>query len=125
MEKVEGIGGFFFRAEEPKKLAVWYEENLGITQTPTDYDTKPWRQEAGTSVFAPFDSGTAYFGDKKNQWMINFRVRDLDAMVAQLRAKGIEVEVDEEEYPNGRFARLADPEGNPIQLWEPAGKDPG
>jgi len=56
--------------------------------------------------------------------MINFRVRDLDKMVAQLRERGIAVEVDSEVYPNGRFARLSDPEGNPIQLWQPGGKDP-
>ncbi len=52
-------------------------------------------------------------------WMINFRVRNLDAMIAQLRGAGITVDVDNENYPNGRFARLADPEGNPIELWEP------
>ena len=57
--------------------------------------------------------------------MINFRVRDLNKMVAQLRERGITVELDSELYPNGRFARLSDPEGNPIQLWQPGGKDPG
>ncbi|MCK5744934.1 MAG: VOC family protein, partial [Oricola sp.] len=68
---------------------------------------------------------TSYFGDPKNQWMINFRVKDLDAMAAQLRAGGTTVEIDPEEYPNGRFAQLFDPEGNPIQLWQPGGCDPG
>jgi len=57
--------------------------------------------------------------------MINFRVRDLEKMAAQLRERGIAVDVDPEVYPNGRFARLSDPEGNPIQLWQPGGKDPG
>lgn len=119
-EAVLGIGGLFFRAEDPAALAHWYHDNLGIDLTPTTYEIEPWQQEAGPTVFAPFGAATTYFGDPSQQWMVNFRVRDLDAMVAQLRAAGIEVEVEEEVYPNGRFARLEDPEGNPIQLWEPA-----
>ncbi|QLC23454.1 VOC family protein [Parasphingopyxis sp. CP4] len=120
MERVTGIGGFFFRAEAPAALAAWYLENLGIDLTPQSYDTEPWQQEAGPTVFAPFGQATEYFGRPEQMWMINFRVNDLDAMAAQLHANGIEVEVEAETYPNGRFARLADPEGNPIQLWEPA-----
>ena len=121
-ERVLGIGGFFFRAKDPKALARWYADNLGIAITPEDYGGEPWRTEAGITVFAPFKETTKYFGDMRLQWMINFRVRDLARMAAQLRASGIAVEVDPELYPNGRFGRLADPEGNPIQLWEP--KDP-
>jgi predicted enzyme related to lactoylglutathione lyase len=79
-------------------------------------------QESGPTVFAPFPKETDHFGDPARHWMINFRVRDLDAMVAQLRAAGVEVSVDAEVYPNGRFARLRDPEGNGIELWEPVGK---
>ena len=122
MEKVTGIGGLFFRARDPAALGRWYLENLGVTLTPTDYDEPPWQQEAGPTVFAPFPERTAYFGDLKQTWMVNFRVRNLDAMMAQLRAAGIVVEI-EGEYPNGRFARSSDPDGNPIQLWEPAGRD--
>jgi glyoxylase I family protein len=125
MERVQGIGGFFFRAKDPKKVAAWYEANLGVTVVPDNYDTPAWRTSAGTTVFAPFKEDTSYFGDRRLQWMINFRVRDLDKMAAQLRERGITVEVDPEIYPNGRFARLSDPEGNPIQLWQPGGKDPG
>jgi predicted enzyme related to lactoylglutathione lyase len=125
MERVQGIGGFFFRAKDPKKLAAWYETHLGVTTVPADYDGPVWRTSAGTTVFAPFKEDTSYFGDKRLQWMINFRVGDLARMAAQLRDKGIAVEVDPEVYPNGRFARLTDPEGNPIQLWQPGGKDPG
>jgi glyoxylase I family protein len=120
MERVQGIGGFFFRAKDPKKLAGWYQANLGVPTVPDN-----WRTSAGTTVFAPFKEDTSYFGDRRFQWMINFRVRDLDKMVAQLRERGITVELDSEVYPNGRFARLSDPEGNPIQLWQPGGKDPG
>ena len=120
MEKVTGIGGFFFRAQDPEGLSRWYAEILGVDPTPTDYDTLPWQQESGATALAPFEQSTEFFGDMRLQWMINFRVRDLDAMVAQVRASGTEVELDPEDYPNGRFARLFDPEGNPIQLWQPA-----
>jgi glyoxylase I family protein len=123
MEQVTGIGGFFFRASNPKALSEWYERHLGVQRTPTSYTEQPWRQESGFTVFAPFAQDTKYFGRPNQQWMINFRVRDLDAMVAQLSRAGISVDVDREVYPNGRFARLQDPEGNPIQLWEPRTPD--
>jgi len=124
VEKVTGIGGMFFRAADTDKLAQWYEENLGVTRVPSDYDSPCWKQEAGETVFAPFKQDTDYFGDMSKQWMINFRVHDLDAMVEQLRANGVNVDVDAETYPNGRFAKLFDLEGNPIQLWQPGGVDP-
>ncbi|MGH8495185.1 MAG: VOC family protein [Gammaproteobacteria bacterium] len=122
MEKVNGIGGLFFRARDTSALARWYEDHLGIKMTPTSYEESPWYQDAGPTVFAPFEQATTYFGDDTSKtWMINLRVSDLDAMVAQLRAADIQVEIDQENYPNGRFARLYDPEGNPIQLWQPEG----
>jgi glyoxylase I family protein len=123
MERVSGIGGLFFRAQNPEAIGRWYKERLGIDFPPSSYDETPWHQEAGPTAFAAFAETTAYFGDAKQTWMINFRVRDLEAMTAQLRSEGIDVEVDPEQYPNGRFARLSDPEGNPIQLWEPNGRD--
>jgi glyoxylase I family protein len=123
MERVTGIGGFFFRAKDPTALAEWYEKNFGINTVPKDYGGKAWQQEGGTTVFAPFKEDTKYFGDMRLQWMINFRVRDLDKMAAQLRAAGAKVEIDPETYPNGRFAQTNDPEGNPIQLWQPGGVD--
>lgn len=119
MEKVTGIGGVFFRSNNPAALSQWYKDHLGIDLTPEDYSRKPWSQEAGPTVFAPFPRDTDYFGRAEQQWMLNFRVSDLDAMVAQLRTAKIDVVVDPETYPNGRFARLHDPEGNPIELWEP------
>jgi glyoxylase I family protein len=122
MEKVSGIGGVFFRSANPGDLADWYETNLGVTKTPESYEEEPWWQQRGPTVFAPFEEDTDYF-DQSRQWMINFRVVDLDAMVAQLRAAGITVDVTEETFPNGRFAHLDDPEGNRIELWEPAGQD--
>ncbi len=119
MEKVLGIGGLFFRSKDPAALAKWYEDNLGVSVVPSTYEESPWMQAAGPTVFAPFAADTSYFGDINQMWMINFRVRDLDAMVAQLSASNIPVEVDKETYPNGRFARIHDPDGNPIELWEP------
>ena len=123
MERVTGIGGVFFRATDPNALAEWYEQHLGITRVPESYEDGSWWQEEGPTVFAPFAADTSYFGQPQQVWMINLRVRDLDAMVAQLRGAGIEVDVDPERYPNGRFARTHDPEGNPIELWQPEGTD--
>lgn len=120
MEKVAGIGGLFFRAHDPKALGKWYEQHLGIALTPTSEGGTVWQQEAGPTAFSPFPETSKYFGDPNKVWMINFRVHDLDKMVAQLRSAGIEVK-DPESYPNiGRFTRLHDPEGNPIELWQPA-----
>jgi predicted enzyme related to lactoylglutathione lyase len=119
MERVTGIGGFFFKCKDPDAVARWYRDHLGVEMIPDGYDSKPWSQEAGPTAFAPFPEETEYFGRAETRWMLNFRVSNLDAMVAQLRAADIEVTIDPESYPNGRFARLCDIEGNPIELWEP------
>jgi glyoxylase I family protein len=120
MEKVAGIGGLFFRAHDPKALGQWYEQHLGISLTPTSEGGSVWQQEAGPTAFSPFPETTKYFGDPNKAWMVNFRVHDMDKMVGQLRAAGIEVK-DPESYADiGRFTRLHDPEGNPIELWQPA-----
>lgn len=116
MAKVTGIGGFFFRARDPKALAEWYEKHLGVDH----FDKGVWRQEEGLTVFAPFPDGTDYFGRYEQQWMINFRVNDIDEMIAELEADGVEVETRPEwDSEAGRFARIHDPEGNPIELWQP------
>jgi len=123
MQKITGIGGFFFLARDPRALARWYEANFGIDQTPTDYDQPGWQQQAGTTVFAPFPHDTTYFGNASKTWMLNFRVNDLAAMIEQLRDAGIEVNPDPKNpYPNGSFAHLHDPEGNRIELWQPASR---
>jgi glyoxylase I family protein len=120
MEKVAGIGGLFFRAHDPVRLGRWYLQHLGISLTPSSYDAPVWQQEAGPTIFSPFPETSGYFGDPQKVWMVNFRVRDLDKMVAQLRTAGIEVKIDPQSYLNGRFARLHDPEENPIELWQPS-----
>lgn len=122
-EKVTGIGGFFFRAKDPKALGRWYEQHLGVLPIPTSYGETGWQQDAGPTAFAPFAETSNYFGDAQKVWMLNFRVRDLDKMAAQLQAAGIAVKIDPHSYPNGRFARLHDPEGNPIELWQPKAPD--
>ena len=117
MAKALGIGGVFFRARDTKALAAWYETHLGVPGF--------WEQAAGLTVFAPFEHGTDYFPADK-QWMINFRVDDLDQLIAQLRAASIAVETRPDEWDTpetGRFGRIHDPEGNQIELWEPPPDD--
>lgn len=123
MHKVTGIGGFFFRAQDWERLSAWYRDNLGIDPIPTSPGEKSWRQEAGPTAFTAMPEALDQFDAPDHGWAINFRVADLDGIVAQLRATGNNVNVEAETYPNGRFASLADPEGNPIQLWQPSGTD--
>jgi predicted enzyme related to lactoylglutathione lyase len=113
---VTGIGGFFFRAKNPEALGDWYKTHLGIGIEPHGV----WNQSAGPTVFAPFSDDTDYFASDK-QWMINLRVDDRDALIQTLRAAGIEVAANPQwDTPEtGRFARLHDPEGNAIEIWEP------
>ncbi|CAA9552403.1 MAG: hypothetical protein AVDCRST_MAG87-965 [uncultured Thermomicrobiales bacterium] len=119
MERVSGIGGFFFRANDPDALGRWYALHLGVSMPPPTYDDPDWWQQEGPTVWGIFATDSVELGRLDAPWMINFRVRDLDAMVDQLRRAGIVVTIDPNEYPNGRFATTADPEGNPIQLWQP------
>lgn len=123
MERVTGIGGVFFRAHNPSQLAAWYGRHLGVDPAPQTYDKCSWWQQSGPTVFTGMPADSEHFGGADRSWSINFRVTDLDAMVAQLHSAGIEVDVDSETYPNGRFASLIDPEGNALQLWQPAGAD--
>lgn len=116
---VSGIGGIFFRGADPRELTRWYRDMFGIDPPPSDYQTLPWRQQAGFTVFGVFSPNTDYFGDPDRQWMLNLRVNDLEALTRRLRAGGMEVS-EPEVHPNGRFARTHDPEGNPVELWEPA-----
>jgi predicted enzyme related to lactoylglutathione lyase len=120
VERVTGIGGLFFRAKDPAALAAWYHEHLGIDPVPEDEHGSPWSQEAGPTVFAPFPGDTDYFGRDEQQWMLNFRVSDLDAMRAQLLAAGAAVDDEVQALDGiGRFGWATDPEGNRFELWEP------
>lgn len=116
MERVVGIGGHFIRSADPAALSAWYRDCLGL-----DADQHgQWQQEAGPTVFAAFGSDTDYFGAREQQTMLNFRVRDLDAMLAQLRSLEANVVGEPEDMEGvGRFGWVTDPEGNRIELWQP------
>ena len=113
---VTGIGGLFFRSRDPESRAAWYRTHLGIEAG----GESVWQQEPGPTVVSPFPADTEYF-PLDCQWMLNLRVTGLDAMIARLERDGIEVEQRPEwNAPGvGRFARIQDPEGMPIELWEP------
>lgn len=117
MERVLGIGGYFLRAADPAALGAWYREALGLDAD----ENGQWHQAGGPTVFATFASDTGYFGARAQQAMLNFRVRDLDAMLAQLRATGADVAGQTQSMAGiGRFGWVTDPEGNRVELWQPA-----
>ncbi|WP_299483259.1 VOC family protein [uncultured Roseibium sp.] len=118
MRSVVGVGGVFFRAKDPEALSLWYETHLGINRVPKDMEQAPWVSEGGVTVFAPFAEDTDYFPNDR-QFMLNFRVADLDAVLSYLREQDITVSREETMDGIGRFARIHDPEGNPVELWEP------
>jgi len=121
---VVGMGGYFFRAKDPEALKAWYKEHLGVgggmgSDPATGHSNEwVWYQQGGPTVFEPFKADTDYFAADK-QTMINLRVSDLDGLVAALLAAGVEVAREEAMDGVGRFARIHDPEDNPIELWEP------
>ncbi|MGB3244031.1 MAG: VOC family protein [Sulfitobacter sp.] len=118
MQKVAGFGGFFFRADDPVALANWYRDHLGVDPVPQDANGAPWMAAGGPTVFAPFPADTGYFTTNKT-FMVNFRVADLDLMLAQLAKAGVETKRLDDMPGIGKFAHLNDPEGNAIELWQP------
>jgi predicted enzyme related to lactoylglutathione lyase len=117
-ESVDGVGGVFFRASDPGALRAWYAEHLGIAME--DYGTTFTSTGGDQTVWAPFPADTEYFGPGGQQLMVNFRVRDLDGMLVQLRAAGVDVDERVEQMEYGRFAWARDLEGNRFELWEPS-----
>ena len=117
-ERVAGIGGVFFRSRDPEALRAWYARQLGIDME--DFGTVFTAAEGDQTVWAPFAADTDYFGRQEQQLMVNYRVGDLDAMLAQLREAGVEVDDNVHEMEFGRFGWAVDPEGNRFELWEPA-----
>ncbi len=113
---VTGIGGVFFRAQDPQALHAWYTRHFGVTMK----GYEPWMQQAGPTVFMPFAQDADHIPQDK-QWMINFRVDDLDGLMSTLRADGVSITTnpDWDTPETGRFARVHDPEGNAVELWEP------
>ena len=124
MKRVTGIGGIFFKAKDPEGLKKWYQQHLGVPSDSTGGVAFRWREEdqpekIGITVWAPFPVDTRYFEPSTAPFMINYRVTDLDGLLAQLREEGVWVDERMETYEYGRFAWIADPEGNRIELWEP------
>ena len=127
MERVFGIGGVFFKSTDPDRLTRWYVEHLGLP-TPIGPEDGAvvfrWLRidephVSAQTVWAPFPQTTEYFGRGSAPFMINFQVQDLDAMLTQLRAVGVEVDARVEQTEQGRFGWCLDPEGNRIELWQP------
>jgi predicted enzyme related to lactoylglutathione lyase len=124
MAKVTGIGGVFFKSDDPERLYAWYEEHLGLRRNPDGAVVLPWRhaddpEKTGMTVWSIFPRGTDYFGPTDRHSMVNYIVDDLDGMVEALRAAGAHVDDRREESQYGRFAWVTDPEGNRVELWEP------
>ncbi len=125
MKRVTGIGGIFIKSDNPDQLYAWYEKHLGLKRNQqTQAVVFPWREEGGKegmTLWSLFPRDSKYFDPSQAAFMLNYRVEDLDAVVAALRAEGIRV-LGREDYDYGRFAWIMDPEGNRIELWEPAKK---
>ncbi|MHA2602711.1 MAG: VOC family protein [Candidatus Thorarchaeota archaeon SMTZ1-83] len=124
MGEVIGIGGIFFKSQDPKKLQAWYEEHLGFQPDREGYVYFRWPKQArmdpnAYTLWGPFPSDTKYFGSTKQPLMINFVVDDLDLILKQLKSKGVEVDDRIEEHSEGRFGWFIDSEGNRTELWEP------
>jgi predicted enzyme related to lactoylglutathione lyase len=122
-DRVTGIGGIFFKAKDPEALGRWYREHLGI-QVQDRVALFTWRggqagRVRGHTVWSLFPDDTTYFGEDGPAFMINYRVEDLDGVVAALRREGVRPHGKIEESEYGRFAWISDPEGHRIELWEP------
>ncbi|MDH4259826.1 MAG: VOC family protein [Gammaproteobacteria bacterium] len=124
MNRVTGIGGVFFKAKDPMKLGVWYQTHLGMKVEEWGGVAFRWSSPenpsgTGTTIWNPFEENTSYFSPSKASFMINYRVEDLHALLAQLRSEGCEVDAKVEESEYGKFGWVMDPEGNRIELWQP------
>ena len=124
MERVQGIGGIFLRATDREALGAWYRDHLGLDLDASWWGTSiRWADQhaasEATTVFSLFADDTAYFGPRAKTFMLNFRVKDLDAMLAQLRAAGCDVDPKHDDSEYGKFGWVTDPEGNRVELWEP------
>ncbi|MCB9738733.1 MAG: VOC family protein [Deltaproteobacteria bacterium] len=123
MERVQGIGGIFFKCSDKAAMAAWYRDNLGVPVQAWGGAAFSWAendpQGDASTVWSLFDADTTYFAPSRQPFMINYRVRDLDAMLAQLRANGCTVDDKIEDGDFGRFGWVMDPEGNRIELWQP------
>jgi len=121
--RVTGIGGIFFKSKNPKEQRNWYNQNLGLETN--DYGSLFEFREAsnpekkGYLQWSPFDDNTTYFEPSEREFMINYRVVNMEALVEQLKAAGVTICDSIEEFDYGKFVHIMDPEGNKIELWEP------
>lgn len=122
-KRVTGIGGIFFKSEDPGKIKKWYKKHLGLDtdQYGTSFE---WRQaddpnRKGFSQWSPFNSATKYFNPSDKEFMINYRVEDLEWLVEELKKEGVTVLDEIENFDYGKFVHIIDPEGNKIELWQP------
>ena len=122
MKRVTGIGGIFFKAKDPDKLREWYRRHLGIESESWGFAFR-WsddpQTDGGTTAWSIFPDSTKYFAPSDKPFMINFRVADLQSLLAQLRTEGVEVDAKTDESEFGKFGWVVDPEGNRVELWEP------
>ncbi len=124
MKRVTGIGGVFFKSEQPEKLKKWYWEHLGVTPDDEGYVSFEWRDKedpdrVGMTAWEVFKADTDYFDRSKSPFMINYRVENLKELLDLLREEGVEVEDKIEEASFGKFGWIYDPDGSKIELWEP------
>lgn len=126
MKKVIGIGGIFFKSKDPKALSAWYDKHLGLTNPGWGALLNPDEIKQhfpdGYQLWSPFKEDTTYFAPSSQSFMLNFIVADLHALLAELRNEGVEVMEKVEESEFGKFGWCIDPDGNKIELWEPAKK---
>jgi len=120
MAKAVGFGGVFLRARDPKALSSWYAEHLGVPSMDGGTLAFDGPESTGMTVFAHFPQDTKYFGEGEQQSMINFRVDDMDGLIANLAAAGVRIDPKQEDHGYGKFAWIWDPEGNRVELWQPA-----
>jgi predicted enzyme related to lactoylglutathione lyase len=124
MKRVTGIGGVFFKSLDPKALGAWYKKHLGIDVEEWGGCAFRWKspenpEGTGTTVWSPFAADTSYFAPSSASFMVNYRVEDLHALLAVLRAEGVQVDEKVEESEYGKFGWVIDPEGNKLELWQP------
>ena len=121
--KVTGIGGIFFRSKNPKEVREWYGKNLGLAindfGSPFEFRNANRPEEINYLTWNPFDEGTDYFAPSEKEFMINYRVQNIEGLVKKLRLNGVTIVDSIEEFEYGKFVHIMDPEGNKIELWEP------
>lgn len=120
MAKVVGVGGVFLKAQDPKALGEWYATHLGVPRSDDGSIVFEGPEAAGMTVFSHFPATTKYFGDGPQQFMLNFRVDDMDGLLAKLEAAGVRIDPKRQDEVYGKFAWIWDPEGNRVELWQAA-----